>query len=179
MEHGGPDLSWECAVPGTLEHDESRTGDGGDGVGACVAAGWPDEGSRVPCVISVGSCNSRAPQSCWGSEHCRLLTKFAVGVVGPLNAYHADFGEPSRHQADYSGPVCRRSVQVDQLLAGILCCMEWLLPILVDFWVGRRCPVRLFECTWHSSSRDVSVAAGQRPLCLQQAIMGAQWCNGQ
>lgn len=27
-----------------------------------------------------------------GSEHCRLLTKFAVGVMGPLTAYRADCG---------------------------------------------------------------------------------------
>lgn len=77
VEHGGPDLSRECAVPDTLEHDESRTR---DGIGACVAADWPDEWVE-------GSVHNQRWQPQFrerlspvgGSEHCRLLTKFAVG----------------------------------------------------------------------------------------------------
>jgi hypothetical protein len=40
LDHGGPDLSRERAVPDTLEHDESRTG---DCLGGRLAAGRPDQ----------------------------------------------------------------------------------------------------------------------------------------
>lgn len=102
----------------TSEHDKGRTG---DGPGGRLAAGRQDQWVE-------GSVHDQGRQSqlreslgpIQGSEHCRLLTEFACGIVCPLKAHRANFVEPVGITRVSVGRGANDLVQLDQLFAGVV-----------------------------------------------------------